>query len=194
MKTIQIEIETKKGEKRMTTWGLTQDHPWPSLSGSCGRLTWQDNSIFPRYGAPATGLDKRYHAALLRSDWNPENAKNNRQDYAGYVEDRSETAAPGSITLRGKSMGETSATIGVRPDSNYCSWKVRGFDAPTPGEVAFLRTIESALVSGIRENEKSLRQQAIMEIKESIDNHMSEARLNLGKLQLEADEAKKKLV
>ena len=194
MKTIQIEIETKKGEKRMTTWGLTQDHPWPSLGGSCGRLAWQDNNIFPRYGQPAAGLGNKYYATLLRSDWTPENSNNNRLDYAGYVEDRSETAAPGSITLRGKSMGETSATIGVRPDSNYCSWKVRGFDAPTPGEVAFLRTIESALVSGIRENEKSLRQQAIIEIKESIDNQIDDARLNLDKLQIEADEAKKKLV
>jgi hypothetical protein len=197
MKTLQIEVETKKNCKMLTTWGVWQLHPYPDIAGYSGSFKWRNGEgLFDQGNNPSTGLERAYKAVLLREGWTPETAKDSRMDYAGFEWDDCgllKQTMPGAIIFRGKSLGETSAEI--RPDQrNSAFFRVHGFDCAVGLEDAFLQEqIAPSLLTFVRNNAGALRAEAIEKIHAHFALKILDARKSIDDLEHEADLALTKL-
>lgn len=191
MKTTQTTITTAKSREQVTTWGIWQDRPYPSIDGGGYRARWSNcGGVFPEYGNPAKGLEAKFSAVLLREGYTPETATGNRNDYAGFVPCRETEAIPGAIMFRGRSLGEVSAEIDTRPHGCGVWWKVRGGETPTETEKALLREqVEPVLVAAVDEHAAELRREAVEGIRETCKNAIAEARKALDTLEQEAQAA-----
>lgn len=193
MKTLQIEVETKKDCKMLTTWGVWQVHPYPDIEGHSGTFKWRNGGgLFGQCGNPPTGLGNEYGAVLLREGWTPETALDNRKDHAGYKWfDYNEPmqVTPGAIVYRGKSLGETQAEMRSGRDG-FVSFRVRGFDTPTDSERNFLQEqVAPKLLDFVRDNAASLKAEVVQEIKARFASEISEARKCINELQDQANAA-----
>ena len=198
MKTATISITTRKGETKSTTWGIYQDRPYPDIEGGGGGLRWRNGGgLFGQYGHAAEGLGQKYSAVLLREGWTPESATGNRADYAGFMPYKygdTLPALPGSIVLRGRDMGETSAEIDTRPHGCGVWFKVTGTCSPTSGERAFLdEQVKPGLLAAIEEHKAALKAEAVAGIVETVKDRIGRARAELCKMEEEAAAAIKAL-
>ena len=196
MQTIKIEIETRKGEKRLTQWGVWQERPYPDITSHGGRLRWQNGGgAFGECGNPARGLENKYGAVLLRDGWTEETAKDNREDYAGFIPYQKTEAIPGAITYRGRNLGETQAEIDLRGTWQGVSFRVRGFDRATGAEAAFLaEQIKPALLAFVEANRAELKAEAVEALRAGMAERLRDAESSLDALESEAEEAIKQLL
>ena len=189
MKTLQIEVETKKGCKMLTTWGVWQSHPYPDIEGHSGSFKWRNGGgLFGQFGNPPTGLANEYQAVLLREGWTPETAQNNRNDYAGFEWNdygQPKQTLPGCIIFRGKSLGEMSAEI--RADDAYVSFRVHECDYATESERAFLKEqITPSLLAFVRDNTVPLKVEVVQKITARFVSEIVDARKCIDILENEA--------
>lgn len=193
MNTVTIRIETAKGKTQDTTWQVWQEHPFPSISGG-SHLKWENGGgIFPQYGHKAEGIGAKYKAVLLRAGFTPEDAQDNRNDYAGfrpYINGKNGDPLPGTIILRGRDMGETSAEI----DRDWVRFRVTGYDTPTEGEKKFLAAqVAPHLLAYIAAHKAELYAEAVEGVKATVTRNLTEARERLVELEQEARAAIAKL-
>lgn len=202
MRTLRIEIEPKKGEKITLLFGVWQEFPCSYFDGNSS-LRWRTgNELFPQYG-DKVGLKNVFNVAMLRPDWTKANAKNNRNDYAGFIpyhDGRGEKPAPlpGSFNFRGAFMGEITARIEMRDGYEnpepWADWRSQICEHFTPGQREFLNAqILPALAEFIRANREALRQDAIACVKEQIAGVLADARKSLREMEAEAAAAIAKL-
>jgi hypothetical protein len=187
MKT-KITVEAKKGTTQETTWKITQGHPYPDID----RSSWRNGEgLFPEWqgsmsgGAMvAQGMPTRYHVALLRSDLTTE--ANDRTDYAGFTHGKygePQTTNPGTITYRGKDLGEMTFTI--EASNPYINMRDR-----TPSEREFIEAqIIPGLKAAIEANKHALRQEALNELETQLAERIATMRADADKLEKEAWEA-----
>ena len=190
MKTLQIEVETKKGCKMLTTWGIWQLHPYPDIEGHSGSFKWRNGGgLFGQFGNPPTGLANEYQAVLLREGWTPETAQDNRKDHAGFEWNdygQPKQTLPGCIIFRGKSLGEMFAEIRIDRD-DYVSFRVRGSDYATESELAFLKEqIAPSLLAFVRGNTIPLKVEAVQKIKAQFASKVFDVRESINILENEA--------
>lgn len=196
MKTVQIQIETKKGERKITTWGVWQDRPYPTISGHSGRMEWTNtDDLLETYGRPAKGLGTKYSAVLLRDGWTPETATGNRHDYAGFIPYQTTEPIPGTIVYRGKYLGEITAEIDNRETFQNVSFRVRGtYNRATGSEAAFLADqVAPGLLACVKENLDELKAEAIAGIRQKVGEALAEVRESLNKIEAEMDKVISKL-
>ena len=179
-------VSTKKGHTQDTRWAVWQSSPYPSLSKY---HTWEnDGGLNDRYETPQ--LEKEYVCALLRSDFAPETAKDNRTDYAGFNEGYKYEGGvrfnvpenPGTIVLRGCSLGELRLTI--KPDWQYgTDIQVRGYGGSgSRFERDWITdNIKPHLLAYIKANEASLKTEATERLKASVESTLVDAERQLSK-------------
>jgi hypothetical protein len=187
-----IAISTKKGHSQTTRWVVTQSRPYPDLHGHSG-LDWRNTGgLIPQYGqstkTPTIGTEYRCH--LLHSDFDPATATGNRNDFAGFSPglvygtdgNRSmQPELPGTIELRGKSLGEMCVTFGNNPE--WPDITVRGFgSSPTPSEREWIKSeICPALRLYIAANVDSLKVEAVEELKTDVAKRLASYRADIDK-------------
>lgn len=193
MKTITFQVSTKKGESQTVRFLVSQEHPWPDFNSNGSSIDWRNTGgLFPAYQQPAAGLGSRYYCYLTRPDIEmPENW--DRTHLAGYRHrpgpyGTPDVTNPGSITYRGKDLGEMTIYFGNNPE--WPDIKVRGHDAPTSSERDF---IGSAIVPALRDfinaNKEELKQEAVSAVKASFAKKLSEARAEIDAMERKAETA-----
>ncbi len=187
MNIVSIIVSPRKGEEILTLWAITQSRPYPRIKVS-GWWHWEGaGGLLPDNGrTTAEGLARDYTAVMLRHDFNPDLAEDNRKDHAGYE------GAP-SIKFRGNDLGEIRATIRIGEgykDGAAC-WFERGYGAKfSPGEAKFLEEqVKPGLVDYIRRNADALKAEAVAGIRASVNKVLHEAKEELEKLEKEMVEA-----
>ena len=189
----EIAVSTKKGHEQKTRWHVSLSRPYPDIHGVSG-LEWRNaGGLIPQYGQSKTKptLGNEYRCFLLRSDFNPDTATNNRNDFAGfspglvYVDGVRvlQPELPGSIELRGKSLGEMSVTFGNNPE--WPDITVRGYgNRPTPAERDWIKAeIVPALRQFIEENRDSLKAEAVAALKKDVAERLAGYRADLDKME-----------
>jgi len=133
MKTHHIAHSTlspRKGEAIPTRWRIVAYGDLPSLGGRPGWPQWQGVPS-PHRGGEQRITPAHYVAQLLRPDLGEQ--VGDRNDHAGFA------GHPSPLTLRGADLGEVSAELTPgREGSWWARWRVRGHEAPTPGERKWL--------------------------------------------------------
>lgn len=187
-----ITVSAKKGHEQKTRWLVSQARPFPDIHG-VSRLEWRNaGQLIPQYGSklPPT-LGSTYYCHLLRSDFNPETATGNRNDFAGFSPGLvykdgvrvMQPDLPGSIEFRGKSLGEMEITFGNNPE--WPDIKVRGYNgSPTTTERDWIKAvIVPALRQFIADNAASLKAEAVAALKEDTAERMSSYRADLDRME-----------
>lgn len=142
-------------------------------------------------------LGNEYRCFLLRSDFDPATATDNRGDFAGYSPGLVykdgvrvlEPELPGAIELRGKSLGEMSVTFGNNPE--WPDIQVRGYgNHPTTAERDWIKTaIIPALRQFIADNAASLKAEAVAALKSDVSARLASYRADLDKMEKQMNEA-----
>jgi hypothetical protein len=181
----KITVETKKGVTHETTWKITQSHPYPDIE----RGQWRNgDGFFPTWRGGmsngemvADGIGLKFYCALLRSDLVKE--EGNRADHAGYTPyyySKTLPANPGTITFRGRDLGEMEFTIDL--NSQYVNMQGR-----TDGEREFIAAqIVPALRAAIEANKVELRAAALSGLESSLAERIAAMRADADKLEKEA--------
>lgn len=191
----EITVSTKKGHEQKTRWLVSQSRPYPDME----RGQWRNaGGLIPKYGntgAPTIGTE--YSCFLLRSDYDPEKATGNRNDFAGFspglvYQDGVRVMLPehpGSIELRGKSLGEMSVTFGNNPD--WPDIQVRGYgNSPTPSEREWIKAaIIPALRQFIDNNAESLKAEAVEKLKNDVESRLASYRADIDRMEKQMSEA-----
>lgn len=186
----EITVSTKKGHEQQTRWAVSQSRPYPDIHGISG-LEWRNaEKLLPRSGQkPTIGTEYRCH--LLRSDYDPEKATGNRNDFAGFSPGLVykdgirvlEPELPGCIELRGKSLGEMSVTFGNNPE--WPDIQVRGYgNNPTPSEREWIKAaIIPALRQFIDNNAESLKAEAVEKLKRETESRLASCRADIDRME-----------
>ncbi len=193
MKLTSFNISTKKGESQTVRFLVSQEHPWPDYSSNGSSIDWRNTGgLFSAYQQPATGLGSRYYCYLttpgieIPEGWN-------RTHLAGFSHrpgpyGTPEVVNPGSITLRGKDLGEMTVYFGDNPE--WPDIKVRGHDAPSSSERDFIKAqIVPALLEFIAANREELKAEAVAAVKASFAKKLGEARAELDAMEKKAETA-----
>lgn len=194
MKTTQLSVSTKKGEAQSLRFMIVQEIPYPDIDGTGSRLQWRNGgAFFPKYGAKFDGIGSRYHCYLLAAECENPPEDWNRSHLAGYADYDDKTKVNGgTMTLRGKDLGEMSVYFGNNP--GWPEIKVRGFDNPSTAE---REVIEAQIVPGLLQfiagNKAALYADACGRLRARIEKELSEARAELDTLEREANTAIAKL-
>lgn len=184
MKTLTL---TLPKQAALTLWGISQERPYPDIADL--RNGWRNSGgIFRSYSSPATGLSRNYRAVLLRPDLEPSKATGTRRDHAGY------DGNPGTLTLRGRDLGEILIDIELRGPARhlpvYARIRVRGFEDPTPGENAWIQAeIIPALVAFIGEHEADLKAEAVAGTLEYMRGQIARVRETIAELEAQIETA-----
>lgn len=172
-------------------WIITQDHPWPDIATNGGELAWRNfGGLFGSYGTEATGIAPYYRCNLAMAEGEiPEDY--NRRHFAGYASKPGDPETPGTLTLRGRSLGEMSIEFNLAQEPIWPVIRVRGFDAPTPGERDWIKTtIIPPLLEFVKAHATDLRQEAINATLKKMRAEIAEARATIEKLERQIETAK----
>lgn len=170
---------TRKNKTRSTLWVLCQARPHPDIASIAGGLDWRNTGgLFDKsYNFP-----RIYNATLLREGWTPETAEDNRRDYAGFTEDRTEN--PGALIVRGRSLGELSATIDRTHSAAIVRYQVRGFAHPTKGEYEYLsNTLTPLLIDAVDSRRYELFVEAVQGVEKSMRDSLRRIRVDVDVLE-----------
>lgn len=193
MKIADIKVSTKKGHEQNTRWHVSLSRPYPDIHGVSG-LEWRNaGGLVPhgqhRQSKPTLGNE--YRCFLLRSDFEQDKATGNRNDFAGfspglvYVEGVRvlQPELPGSIDLRGKSLGEMCVTFGNNPE--WPDITVRGYgNNPTPSERNWIKeNIIPALRQFIADNAESLKAEAVESLKKDTAQRLAGYRADIDRME-----------
>lgn len=198
-----ITVSTKKGHEQKTRWLVSQARPFPDIHGVSG-LEWRNaGQLIPQYGSkqPPT-LGNSYYCQLLRSDYNAETATGNRNDFAGFSpglvykdgERVMQPELPGTIELRGKSLGEMEITFGNNPE--WPDIKVRGYNGGplTTTESDWIKAaIVPALRQFIADNAAGLKAEAVAALKKDTAERIASYRADLSRMEKQMGEIIAKL-
>lgn len=197
MKTHTINVTTKKGEVQLSRWLVAQSHPYPDAEGFSGSIRWRNGGgLFPEYGKPAAGIGQHYRCFLVIPEGEiPDNYT--REQFAGYVPYASygqppKPANPGTITLRGRDLGEmvVEIKIGDGWPSDWVDIKVRGNDNPTQQEREMIkREIVPHLREYIERNAAELHAVAVKRIAAQMAEQVARIRASAAELEKQASEA-----
>lgn len=165
----------------------------PEYCSLDGGRRWQTNALFPTYrkDPEPVRLPAAYRAFLLAHNATPtEGEPWNREILAGYIPydydatgARITTPNPGTITLRGRDLGELSAHI----SGDWITYRTDAHRDPSPGEKKWLDShLTPALKSYIQEHRASLYADAYAATLASIADALRNARAELDKLEEEA--------
>ncbi len=186
MRTTRITVNTKKDTKQDTTWAVTQDRPYPSIKGGFSMRWGNAGGLLPQYGHPAEGLGTSYTATLLRADFTPETAQNNRNDSAGY------DGNPG-LVYRGRDMGEVTAEIKPSGHSEtgwWVSFRTGWGSSLTATESALMNDqVAPRLVEYVLNHADELKADAIADIEARVAEQIVDARTDIGRLEREMEQA-----
>lgn len=173
----EIEITLKKGATIKTRWLVERVRPFPDLDRAYA-LEWRNHGgTLPQYGS-TQGHPERYRAAMLADGGTPPAENWDRTHLAGF------DGNPGSFTFRGNDLGEVSAEDINLEHPEWDTFKVRGYNAPTPGEHEFLRAqVSPALHAFIRANRDGLRDAAADALRRCMEGRISRARAQLAELE-----------
>lgn len=193
MKTTSFSISTKKGESQTVRFLVSQEHPWPDFNSNGSSIDWRNTGgLFPAYQQPATGIGSQYYCYLtipgieIPEGWN-------RTHLAGFSHrpgsyGTPEVTNPGTITYRGKDLGEMMVYFGSNP--NWPDIKVRGHDAPSSSERDF---VKSAIVPALREfiasNKADLKAEAVAAVKGAFAKKLGEARAQIDAMEKKVETA-----
>lgn len=195
MRTIQLEVSTKKGDLQKLRFLVVQEIPFPCVGGQTSTLAWVNyEGLFSSYGNKAQGIGETYKCYLL-ADTAPEEIGEdyNRNHFAGYKPYRSygQPEAPangGTLTVRGKDLGEMSITFAHGFD--WPTIRVNESCAPSATESEVIKAqIVPPLVKFIKDNRAFLKACAITRIKAQFARKLREAREQLDKLEKQAEQA-----
>lgn len=196
MKIAHIKISTKKGHEQLTRWEVSQGRPFPDMDHN---RQWRNaGQLLPKNnGKPSIG--SIYYCSMLRSDFQIETATGNRNDYAGFspglvYNDQGQRVVqpehPGSIVLRGNSLGELSVNFEGNPE--YPDIKVRGGfnQSPTPTERDWIKTsIVPALHQFIADNAAELKADAVASLKKETAERLAGYRADIDRMEKQINEA-----
>ena len=195
---VPITVILKAGVTQNTRWLITHTHSYPCLGGVTGQIDWTNGEdVFPRFNREAPKLDTRYEVHLL-ADFTTPKGEPARLDFAGTEDwqtqggERVKVVTPGSIILRGKSLGETVIRV-IRVDLPCGGWdfpviRVRGNDHPTQTERDFIKAqITPQLREYATAHADALRREAIQRLRERCNAAVAEARKQLDALALHAE-------
>jgi hypothetical protein len=190
-----IKVSTKKGHEQTTRWHVSKSRPYPDRDD---RGEWRNaGDMLPRdKSKPSIGNE--YRCFLLRSDFDPAAmATGNRNDHAGfspglvYVEGKRvmQPELPGTIELRGKSLGEMNIVFGNNPE--WPDITVRGYgNAPTTAERDWIKAeIIPALRQFIADNADSLKAQAVAELKKDTAARLASYRADIDRMEAQMQAA-----
>jgi len=193
MKMTTFQISTKKGESQTVRFLVSQEHPWPDFHSTGSSIQWRNTGgLFPAYQQPAVGLGSRYYCYLtvpgieIPEGWN-------RTHLAGFTHRPGPYGSPyvtnpGTITLRGKDLGEMTVYFGNNPE--WPDIKVRGHDAPSSSERDFIKAqIVPALRDFITANKDELKQEAIAAVKAAFAKSIKAARSELDAMEKQVETA-----
>lgn len=193
MKTTTFNVSTKKGESQAVRFLISQEHPWPDYHSTGSKIEWRNTGcVFESYQHPAEGIGSRYYCYLTMPDVEiPEGW--NRTHLAGFSHrpgpyGTPEVVNPGTITLRGKDLGEMTVYFGSNPE--WPDIKVRGHDAPSSSERDFIKAqIVPHLLEFIAANRDELKQEAVAAIKAAFAKCLQSARADLDAMETKAETA-----
>lgn len=173
-------IQPKKGETQHLRFLIQQEIPYPDTEGFGGRIQWRNTGgLLPKHGAPATGLENSYRCLLLPDSGTPP-ATFNRTHLAGYENN------PGTLTIRGKNLGEVTITIG----DIWQTTRVCGFEKTTPSEEkVFAEWIYPPLREYIQEKKKSLHEDAVRRVEKNFEEKLTQLQSSLEELRRESQKA-----
>lgn len=173
----EIELTLKKGSTVKTRWLVERVRPFPDLERAYS-LEWRNHGgIMPQYGT-TQGHPERYRAALLAEGITPPAENWDRTHLAGF------DGNPGSFALRGQDLGEVSAEDLNLEHPEWDTFRVRGYNPPTPGEREFLRAqVSPALHAFILANRDGLRDAAADALRRCMEDRISRARAQLAELE-----------
>lgn len=183
MKIHKFNISTKKGEIQTVRFLIQQCHPFPSIGGQGGSFKWENcGGLLAAYQSPASGIGRDFSCCLLAgglavppTDWN-------RTHLAGYG------GNGGTITLRGKDIGELSVKISLA--DYFPRINVRGFDKPSDCEREFIRAqIVPELEEFIRSNLDDLKAEAVGKIKAEFAKQLADTRQTLDAMEKQIEQA-----
>ena len=178
MKTLHINIYTKKDECVLTHWEVSMDRPYPDIEGGHS-LRWRNaDGLLPSYGRPATLLEPNYTAYLLKLDFDINEATGDRRDYAGYD-------GNGSVIYRGRSLGEVRCEVrgGWVTFSN-----AYGDPDLTPSAKQMLdEQVKPALMDFIERERAALKAEAVASLRKGVTEQIETARQQLTALWADMD-------
>ena len=192
----EITVSTKKGHSQLTRWIVTQDRPYPRIGNRLGGLEWENGEKlvgFHKSRSDAPTIGTTYRCFLLRSDADLSALTENRTDYAGYDSGskwdesgryRIPNPAPGTIELRGRSLGELFIKFGNNPDWPDICQNVTGTPSPAEREWLMLHIVPH-LRAFIATNAASLKAQAVESLKADVAKRLEVAREELNKAERE---------
>ncbi|OQA09841.1 MAG: hypothetical protein BWY66_00380 [bacterium ADurb.Bin374] len=188
---VRIGFETKKNNRVETLWGIRQEHPYPTIVGSCGTLEWENGEgLFPQWrpcDMEKPGIGQRYRCDLLRTDTDGHDLST-RVSSAGYDPHPDGKKNPGTFALRGVDLGEMSIEFGKDPQ--WADIRVRGFDRPSPSEREFIKeNIVKVLAAAVDAHRDELKAEAIRELRLLVAERLKEARERLSKMDKEITDA-----
>ncbi len=199
----QVTVSTKKGHSQVTSWHVSQSHPFPHIGNRLSSLGWENGEkLVGRHPSDTPTIGTEYRCFLLRSDFNPDTATGNRNDFAGFSPglsydgngNRVHTPAhPGEIVLRGQGLGEMSIVFGNNPQwpdiRRGCS--SGGY---TVKEREWIQgNICPALSAYIAANAASLKLEAVEALRVHTEKEIREAREQIDKAEKEIRAAISKL-
>jgi hypothetical protein len=175
---------TKNSNPAKTMWEIYQRIDYPSIQGSANYPQWEREQVTGNWTATA-----EYHFALLRSDYDPATAENSRKDHAGYDNN------PGSLTVRGVTMGEITGTIKQYGDANPAYMSFTRCDRPTDGQISYLEQhFLPGLVEGILFYKKQLQEDATKRTIDAYERSLSDLKEQIVKLEIEKNARIEKLL
>ena len=183
-------ISTKKGEQQVTRWLVEQDHPFPriNLTGEL-RAEWENaGGLVGKYGNKPEGIGTSYSCYLLAEGVTP--PKNwNHTHLAGFKHrpgphGTPEVTNPGTITYRGRDMGELSITIDPSRAFGVTFNTYNGVNgALTRTEHDMLmEQVVPHLKSFIAANAVALKEAAVAAIRERLESEITEAEQKIADL------------
>jgi hypothetical protein len=165
---VTIDIPLKKGVTATTRWNITQDVPFPDITGECGRLAWRNfGGLLREYGREPSGLAPHY--SLYMDVGNPEG-----QAFFSY---------------RGLNLEEIRADIKRSPWDSFV-WKVRRSENPRDSERSLLDLyVKPVILQAIEDHKEELKADAIKRLKEHVHYQLNEAKNRIEKLDKEMSAA-----
>ena len=171
---LNIPMEISKGKSISTKWGFMASYPSPSIVMRLGSsLVWSNVPDPKQYHRPDI------KGCLLRSDYVlGQYIENSRSSHAGYEKN------PGTITYRGKDLGELSCYVDQRGCITWNKTALSG-DAPqlTSAQEKFLNgNIREHVINSINDNMNTLKDNALRRMSKSMRDKIMD--LEIGKLDM----------
>jgi len=190
MKTTQFNISTKKGETQTLRFVVTQEIPFPDIEGNGSGLRWRNfGGLFKNYNGEVKGIGSNYICHLLAPGDVPEDY--NRTHFAGYADYHDKTKVNGgTMTVRGRDLGEMTIHFEDREHWNSETIKVNGYNSPSNGE---RQVIAQLVLPPLREfiaaNKAALREEAIAKIKARFAEQIKATRSHVDALEAQIETA-----